>query len=174
MGQILPRADIPPEPDEPSGLGVFRWIVIGIIVVATCAGLLYWTLSVQRERDEASRLAPSTSQSLHDGSPLIDFTEKDVVVNRKWSPLAGRHPSVTFTCRLSPALPPTKFVILCYRPLGTGEWNSAETHPHRDNTCRLTMHDLHKDMPYECFFIAFSNDTSVRSNTVTFTTGHGN
>ena len=171
MNQILPRPVIPPEPDEPSGLGVFRWIVIGIIVAATFAGVLHWTMSVHRDRAEAVRMARPAEQLTCEGSPLIEFSGKDVVVNRKWSPLAGRHPSVTFTCRLSPALPPAKFVILCYRPFGTGEWITAETHPRRANSCRLTMHDLLRDMPYECFFIACSNDTTIQSNRIIFNTG---
>ena len=170
MGSIVPRADIPSEPKEPSGLGLFRWIVVGLIVVATGVGLLTWTNSVRRERAAAVQLAQSSNLILQEGSPHISFTEKDVTVDHKWGLLSGRHQSVTFSCRLSPALQ-TKFVILCYRPLGSAEWSSAETHPRRENTCRLTLRDLHRDMLYECFFIAYSKDTAVRSGSVMFSTG---
>ena len=84
MDQILPRPVIPPEPDEPSGLGVFRWIVVGIIVAATFAGVLYWTMSVHRDRAEAVRMARPAEQLACEGSPLIEFSGKDVVVNRKY------------------------------------------------------------------------------------------
>lgn len=170
MDSLFPKADFPSESEEPSGLGAFRWVVLGLIIVATGVGLLIWLNSVRRDRAEATELAHTPADSTQENCPLIDFTEKDVVVNHGWTPLSGRHPSVAFSCRLSPALP-TKFVILCYRPLGTAEWSSAETHPRRDNTCRITLRDLHRDMPYECFFIAYSKDTAVRSGCVAFSTG---
>lgn len=169
MDSIFPKADFPSEPKEPSGLGAFRWVVLGLIIVATGVGLLIWLNSVRRDRAEA--VAHSQETPTQEGCPLIGFTDKDVVVNHGWTFLTGRHPSVTFSCRLSPALPPTKFAILCYRPLGTAEWNSAETHPRRDNTCRLTLRDLHRDMLYECFFIAYSKDTAIESKRVSFSTG---
>lgn len=170
MDSLFPKADLPSESEEPSGLGAFRWVVVGLIIVATGIGLLMWVNSVRRDRAEAVTQAHSPNTHTQEGCQLIDFTEKDVTVDHKWGLLSGRHQSVTFFCRLSPALQ-TKFVILCYRPLGSAEWSSAETHPRRENTCRLTLRDLHRDMLYECFFIAYSKDTAVRSGSVMFSTG---
>jgi hypothetical protein len=169
MDESFPRPDMPPEETAHGNRVVYIWIVVG---VATLFAAIYFLMArnEQHTRERATVQEQTPPPSSEGTSTLIDFTPKDVQVNTGWTLLAGRHPSVKFTCRLAPSIRDMKVTALCYRPCGSSEWLSVEVHPHRDRTCRVTLRDLYRDMPYECFFIVCTRDTVIQSSTVRFKT----
>ena len=40
----------------------------------------------------------------------------------------------------------------------------------RDRAARITLRDLYRDMPYECFFVIVGRDTMFQSKVVRFET----
>ena len=103
-------------------------------------------------------------------SPLLCFGPEDVVVSHGWSILSGIYPAVKFSCRIDSPREESGTVILCYRPEGTSEWLMADTYMRRNNTARLTLRDLKRDTPYECFFVFVGEVLIVRSDVVVFNT----
>jgi len=169
MDESIQRPDMPSEKPVHSNRAVYIWIVVG--VTALFAAIYF--LMVRNERHTRERAAvheQAPPPSSEETSTLIDFSLKDIQVNTGWTLLAGRHPSVKFTCRIAPSVRDMKVTALCYRPCGSSEWLSVEVHPHRDRTCRVTLRDLYRDMPYECFFIVCTSDTVIQSSTVRFKT----
>lgn len=163
-GPVSSPSDKPkPEP------AAYVWIVVAMAVVV--AAVVFVMLRTERRARETAGAEIQAPPPLQDeGFPLVHFIPQDVKVEKGWSLLSGHHPTVTFTCRLAPSFRPSDVVVLCYRTIGSGEWLTAETHPRRDRTCRLTLRDLYRDMPYECFFVVSNRDTMVQSGTVQFTT----
>lgn len=163
MASPFPRTDS--ETTESTG---YLWIAV-VIAVFVVAGLFFMTRTERHTREVAEHA--QTPLQLHDeGSPLIRFTPADVQVDTSWSLLSGRHPSVTFTCQLAPKAPRAEAVILCYRIPNTPDWYTVTAHARRDRTWRITLRDLYRNMPYECFFILRTADTVVRSGCVRFHT----
>lgn len=168
MGTVVsgnhPATQVPTPQPTPR---VFLWVFLPIaFVVIIVSAVMFDVERRTRESAKASAEVPGTHAA---ASSLISFEPDDVTVNNRWTLLAGHHPTVTFTCRLSPTLNPPKAVILCFRPAGATKWESVETHPRRDRTCRITLRDLRRDMPYECFFLTYG-DTLLHSNIVAFRT----
>ncbi len=118
--------------------------IVLAIAVLVSAVTLVMVRSERLTRERASTQA-QTSQIKSDGSSsLIEFTPSDVTVKNGWTILSGHHPTVTFTCRLVPSAPP------------------------------ITLRDLSRNMPYECFFVVPTSDTVLRSAIVGFTTSPQN
>ena len=158
-----------PRPDtETSESAGFLWIAVAIILFVA-AGLFIMTRTERHTREAAER-SQTPVQQREDGSPLIRFSPTDIQVDTGWSLLAGRHPTVTFTCQLAPDAPKAEAVILCYHTLGTPDWYTVTAHARRDRIWRITLRDLYRNMPYECFFIFRTADTVVRSGCVRFHT----
>ena len=158
-----------PEETVRSNTAVYVWIVVAVAVLV--AAITFVMMRTERNtRERAAAQEQALPPSSEDASTLIEFTPEDVQVNTGWTLLAGRHPSVKFTCRLAPSAPDAKLAILCYRPCGSSEWLSVEVHPRRDRTCRVTLRDLSRNMPYECFFIVTTGDTVIQSGIVRFKT----
>lgn len=170
MADIVPQPGSPAPGKSKTGVSFYVWIAMAAaVLVAAVAFFMIRTEHRTRERASAHAQTPPPSYDTEDQP--IDFTSDDVQVNTGWSFLAGRHPSVTFTCRLAPSLQSANVVVLCYRPLGVSEWFTVETHPRRDGSCRLTLRDLYRNMPYECFFLASTRDnTVIQSRAVRFNT----
>lgn len=148
---------------------VYVWIaVVFAVLVGGIAFVMVRTERNTREHAVAQEQTPPPDSG--ESSTLIEFTPADVQVNTGWTLLAGRHPSVKFTCRLAPSAPAAKLAVLCYRPCGSSEWLSVEAHPRRDRTCRVTLRDLSRNMPYECFFIVSTGDSVIQSGIVRFHT----
>lgn len=103
-------------------------------------------------------------------SPLLCFGPEDVVVSHGWSILSGIYPAVKFSCRIESPRKENGTVVLCYRPKGTSEWLMADTYMRRNNTARLTLRDLKRGTPYECFFVFVGEVLIVRSDVVVFNT----
>lgn len=146
------------------------WAFLLIAGSLTAASLLLWhnnKLDSSKGTDQAYAEAfgriPTEPTFLH-------FGPEDVTVSHKWSLLAGIHPAVTFRCHLTAPPRTLTRVILCYKPLGSSVWLTEEARIRRDSTARLTLRDLRRNTPYECFFIAQSKNTMLRSNIVQFTT----
>ena len=176
MSDIVPHINIPDEKSEGEGKrGVARGILL-IVAAVVAVILLLWGVNVRRDRQQAAvqaQTARSGSDSpavSRQGSPLVQFTPGDVTVSHRWSLFAGTHPAVTFRCRLSPTLPKTEYVMLRYRTLASDTWHSVEAKPRRGGEYRITLRDLHRDMHYECFFLAYGKDTVTLSDFVTFST----
>jgi len=124
-----------------------------------------------QERDKECETANEFLQQnipaefLEEGSPLITFSSEDVEVSSGWKILSGIYPTVTFRCRIAPSVK-SRTAVLCYRPLGTDEWLTVETRVRRDHTVKLTLRDLHRDTPYECFFACKWEGETVKSGKV--------
>ena len=155
------------ESEKPQSTG-YLWIAV-VIAVLVAAGLFYMTHTERRTREVAERTQTPVQMS-EDGSPLIRFSPADIQVDTSWSLLSGRHPTVTFSCRLTPEAPRAEVVVLCYRTPGTPDWYTVTAHARRDRTWDITLRDLSRNMPYECFFVARTADTVVRSGCIRFHT----
>lgn len=163
------RQDIPSEGFERSYTTIYVWIGVAIaVLVGIVSFVMVRTERNTREQANVQEQAPPPDSE--EASTLVDFTPADVQVNTGWTLLAGRNPSVKFTCRLASSAPAAKLAVLCYRPCGSQEWLSVEAHPRRDRTFRVTLRDLSRNMPYECFFIVSTGDTVIRSGIVRFHT----
>lgn len=168
MEEPVSRPDVPAEETTRSN-AVYVWIAVAFAVLV---GAIVFVM-VRTERNTRERAVAQEQTSPPDSgesSTLIEFTPADIQVNTGWTLLAGRHPSVKFTCRLAPSAPAAKLAVLCYRPCGSSEWLSVEAHPRRDHTCRVTLRDLSRNMPYECFFIVSTGDSVIQSGIVRFHT----
>lgn len=173
MESPVPRPDIPSQKRRRGNAIAYVWIALAF--VALIAAIAFVVLRTERNtRECATTQAQTPPPPAEEGSDLIEFTPADVKINTGWSLLAGSHPTVTFTCRLSSAAQSAKLAVLCYRPLGASEWLTVETRPRRDRTCRVTLRDLTRNMPYECLFIVRTPDTILRSSVVGFTTSPQN
>ncbi len=169
----LQNPDDRPARKSKTATAAYVWIVLAIAVLVSAVTLVM-VRSERLTRERAGTQA-QTSQIQSDGSSsLIEFTPSDVTVKNGWTILSGHHPTVTFTCRLAPSAPPARVAVLSYRPAGAQEWLTAEGHPRRDGTCRITLRDLSRNMPYECFFVVPTSDTVLRSAIVGFTTSPQN
>jgi hypothetical protein len=105
-------------------------------------------------------------------SPLLIFGPEDVEVAHGWSIFSGIYPAVKFRCRFDSPHKESGSVILCYRPQGSAKWLMADTRLRRENTARLTLRDLRRDTPYECFFILVGDGCLSRSAVVVFNTAN--
>lgn len=158
-----------PRPDsESSQPSVYLWVVTVIIVLVAIL-FLFMTSTVRQTRENAE-LTPTPQQEGDESSPFILFTAADIQIDTRWTLLSGRCPTVTFHCRLAPEVPRTEAVILCYRTPGSPEWNTVTASPRHGRHYRITLRDLYRDMPYECFFIARTRDSLVRSVCLRFHT----
>lgn len=147
----------------------YVWIAVAFVVlVGAIAFVMVRTDRNTRERATAQEQTPPPDSG--ESSTLIEFAPEDVQVNTGWTLLAGRHPTVKFTCGLAPAVSAAKLAVLCYRPCGSSEWLSVEARPRRDRTCHVTLRDLSRNMPYECFFIVSTGDSVIQSGIVRFHT----
>lgn len=169
MGESLPRLGISSEETVRSNTAVYVWIFVAVaVLVATIVFVMMRTERKTRERAIVQVQTPPPPSE--EAATLIEFSPEDVQVNTGWTILAGRHPSVKFTCRLAPSIRDMKMAALCYRPCGSSEWLSVEVHPRRARTCRVTLRDLSRNMPYECFFIVTTGDNVIQSGIVRFKT----
>ena len=141
--------------------------------IAIIVGILLAVISVlwHQERDEERKTANEflqhniPAEALGEGSPLITFSPEDVEVSTGWKLLSGIRPTITFRCRIAPSVK-SRTAVLCYRPLGTDNWLTVETRVRRDHTAKITLRDLHRDTPYECFFACQWEGETVRSGKV--------
>lgn len=169
MADIVPTPESRTSDTGKAGISTYVWIAVAIaVVVATIVFLMLRTEQHARETASASLQTPPPP--ITEETSFIDFTTQDVKVEAGWTILSGRRPTVTFTCRLGFPTRTSDVAVLCYRTLGSDGWLTAETHPRRVHTCRLTLRDLSPDMPYESFFVVSTRDTMVQSGTVRFTT----
>ena len=172
MVALVPRPDLPD--DDPSGKASssFLWIVVALVVMVAAGSLAL--LSAERHARETARETAETRvlepEEERQGASQIRFGPEDIQVNHRWTVLAGKRPAVTFTSRVAPELKGIKAVFLAYRTLGAPQWGTAEAAPRRNHTYRITLHDLHRDMPYECFFFVCCKDTVLQSRVLEFHT----
>lgn len=168
MEESVSRPEVPTKATTRHNVA-YVWIAVAFVVlVGTIALVMVHTDRDTRKQAAVQEQTPPPDSG--ESSTLIEFTPEDVQVNTGWTLLAGRHPTVKFTCRLAPSAPAAKLAILCYRPCGSQEWLSVEVHPRRDRTCRVTLRDLSRNMPYECFFIVSTGDSVIQSGIVRFHT----
>lgn len=104
---------------------------------------------------------------LGEDSHLITFSQEDVDVSTGWKFLSGIYPTVTFRCRIDPSVS-SRMVVLCYRPMDSDQWLTVETRVRRDHTAKITLRDLHRNTPYECFFACKWEGKTVKSAKVLF------
>lgn len=172
MGVIVPRPDLPDDDGSGRWNLSFLWIIVAIVmmVAAGSAALLTMENRARKVADETAAIRGLDSAEQQETAPLVQFSPDNIQVNHRWTILAGKHPAVTFTGRIDPGLKDTKAVFLAYRTLGAKEWSTAEARARRDHTCRITLRDLHRNMPYECYFIVCTKDTMLQSNVLQFHT----
>ena len=168
---IVPYVEVPAksegEPEEP-GKRLFWLIFIGLALVSAVFSFTMSKVQEKRLRDSARKYSGPVSPG--PVSPVFAFTKEDVNVHKSWTLLAGNHPTVRFTCRLRSHEPSAKVVYLVYRPAGSGTWSTVAVRPNRERTCRVTLRDLYRDMPYECFFMAEIDGLPAMSEVVRFRT----
>lgn len=148
----------------------FRLIVIVAVALLVFVGVLIQKQLERRVRAEALRVREYVPESSSGDSRAILFSLDDVEVVRGWTFLSGSHPTVRFSCRLAPSMHSARTVVLCYRPLGTEEWQTVEARAGRGRIWKVVLRDLYREMPYECFFVAYNKDTMARSKCVVIMT----
>ena len=170
MGEIVPRSEEskPPMPSS-AGRKSWPWALVG---AAFLLGLIFFLQhrSESQAREKARQESESPAIKSEDASMKVRFTRDDIEIKRHWTPLAGRHPVVKIRCTIDSTAPPCRRAVLCYRSVGADEWGTAETLINRKRTVRITLRDLYRDMPYECFFVIVGRDTMFQSEVVRFET----
>lgn len=170
MEEIVPRSEEskPPVP-SPAGWKPWSWVFVGALFLL---GLILFLqhLSESRAREKARQETESSAIKSENASMKVHFTRDDIEIKKHWTPLAGRHPVVTIRCTIDSTAPPCRRAVLCYRTVGMDEWSTAETLLKRKRTARITLRDLYRDMPYECFFVIVGRDTMFQSEVVRFET----
>lgn len=153
---------------EPQLRGSYFLIAVMVGVLLAVVSFL-WHNTRNEERKTANEfLGQNISEKvLGEGSPLISFSYEDVEVSTGWKFLSGLHPTVSFRCRLAPSVK-SRMVVLCYRPMGSDRWQTVETRVRRNHIAKITLRDLHRDTPYECFFACKSQGEAVKSGKVVF------
>ena len=139
------------------------------LLIAGCfvAAYLLWHDSEHNRNNNSDPIAEFIEKHATE-SPLLQIGPEDVTISHKWSLLSGIYPAVMFRCHFYTPSRTFSRAVFCYRPLGSPVWTTEEARLRRDNTARLTLRDLRRNIPYECFFIAENQDTIVRSRIVTF------
>lgn len=165
MGAIVPRSD---KKAFSTARSPWLWVFVGAAFLL-CLILFLQHQMESNAREKARREQESPVGDQENGSPMIHFTAEDVLVENRWSPLAGAHPTVTFRCRLDESAPPCRRAVLCYRSLGEEVWNTVDATLRRD-AARVKLRDLYRNMPYECFFIIVARDTLFHSTAIRFET----
>ncbi len=151
--------------DDESHYGFF--IVLALIIIAFLSGLyFYWRFSMKKMREKATTQTTLTTK--FKGSELLSFTEKDILVDKKWTLSSGFHPTVTFNLTTSPSVNNTDRVSLFYRYSGTKEWNVIDAKEQESHKYKTVLRDLEKDMPYDYLFAVRTSDTILYSNIVHF------
>ena len=170
MGEIVPRSEEskPPMPSS-AGRKSWPWALVG---TAFLLGLIFFLQhrSESQAREKARQETDSAAIKSEDASIKVHFTRDDIEIKKHWTPLAGRHPVVKIRCTIDSTAPPCRRAVLCYRSVGADEWGTAETLINRKRTVRITLRDLYRDMPYECFFVIVGRDTMFQSEVVRFET----
>ena len=170
MEEIVPRSE-ESKPSLPGSAGwkPWSWVFVGALFLL---GLILFLqhLSESRAREKARQETDSPAIKSEDASMKVHFTRDDIEIKKHWTPLAGRHPVVKIRCTIDSTAPPCRRAVLCYRTVGMDEWSTAETLLKRKRTARITLRDLYRDMPYECFFVIVGRDTMFQSEVVRFET----
>lgn len=170
MEEIVPRAE-ESEPSLPDSAGwkPWSWVFVG---TAFLLGLILFIQhrSELQAREKARQETESLAIKSEDAPMKVHFTRDDIEIKKHWTPLAGRHPVVTIRCTIDSTAPPCRRAVLCYRTVGMDEWSTAETLLKRKRTAKITLRDLYRDMPYECFFVIVGRDTMFQSEVVRFET----
>lgn len=155
-------------PDS-AGRRFWPWMYLGVAVLL-CLILFLYHQKVSHARKKAYQEMALPATVSEDASPIVCFTRDDIEVNDHWTLLSGRHPVVKFRCALSAAAPSCKRAVFCYRPVGEQMWNTVDARLTPDRVARITLRDLYRDMPYECFFVIVARDTLLQSATLRFET----
>lgn len=156
------------ESQEPQLKGTYFAVAVMVGILLAVVSV-FWHQTRNEERETANEILQRyiPAESLGESNPLIEFSSEDVEVSKGWKFLSGIHPTVIFRCRVAPSVK-SRTVVLCYRPLGTDQWLTAETRIRRDHTVKLTLRDLHRDTPYECFFACKWEGETLKSGKVLF------
>lgn len=165
MGAIVPHSD---KKTSSTRQNPWLWVFVGAALML-CLILFLQHQMESNAREKARQEQESPVSEQEKGSPMVHFSTEDVLVENRWSPLAGAHPTVTFRCRLDESAPRCRRAVLCYRPLGEEIWNTVDASMHR-GTAKIKLRDLYRDMPYECFFVLVARDTMFHSTTIRFET----
>ena len=170
MGELVPRMEEKNASASDSGGRKLRlWMSIGAVFLL-CLILFLQHQSVSQAREKARQETETPALKAEEASIKVLFTREDIEIKDHWTILAGRHPVVTIRCTIDSTAPPCRRAVLCYRPVGSDEWGTAETYMKRKRTARVTLRDLYRDMPYECFFVIVGRDTMFQSEVVRFET----
>ena len=170
MGTIVPHSEERNTLLSDSG-GRKSWIWVSAGAAFLLCVILFTQHQIESNARKKARKALETPACvLKDTSPMVRFTREDIKLENHWTLLAGRHPVVTFRCTIDSVASPCRRAVLCYRSVGADEWCTAETRMNRDRAARITLRDLYRDMPYECFFVIVGRDTMFQSKVVRFET----
>lgn len=145
------------------------WAFLFIAGVLATAFLLLWHDGGDKIYNE-DYINVELLDKIASGSPLLNFGPEDIEVTHGWSIFSGIYPAVKFCCHFDSLHRVVSTAILCYRPQNSPEWLMVDSRMRRDNTARLTLRDLKRDTPYECFFVLVGKDCVVRSDVILFST----
>ena len=170
MGTIVPRMEEKnTSSTESGGRKLWLWMSVGAVLLL-CLVFFLQQLSVSQAREKARQETEAPAIKAEEASVKVHFTREDIEIKDYWTLLAGRHPVVTIRCAIDSTAPPCRRAVLCYRTIGADEWGTAEKLLNRKRTVRITLRDLYRDMPYECFFVIVGRDTMFQSEVVRFET----
>lgn len=159
MVNTLP--DFPEKKHENAEKNFFLPIAILIFSLLTIFLVIYF-ISNQRLRELANNVKLSTFK----GSELVVFSEKDVEIRNKWSPITGILPTVSFSAKINSAIGEKYDAKLYYSIAGQNEWSSIDANKQKGNSCNVKVRDMMKNMPYDCFFVVYTSDTVLYSDVV--------
>lgn len=171
MGNLVPVSNEPEKSSEDRSFRFLFLLIFGVLALMVLGGVLLQRRSERQAREDAVRAQENLPQLSPEPSPYILFTPDDVEVVRRWTLLSGNHPTVKFSCRLTPKAQTANELVLSYRTLGSPTWQTVVARKTRDNVWRVVLRDLLRDMPYECFFVAICQEDLYRSDVVVFHTG---
>ena len=144
------------------------WI-IGIIICAAIAGGIVLDKHIKKqqqvESQKPSAAAPPTINM--EGAPKIHILP--INIETKWSLLAGKHPTVTFSGQAQPQKESIERCFFAYRAKNADHWDAVDAARKGKINYSAKLRDLEKNVNYEYCLVAVTKQGNFASTVQEFT-----
>lgn len=138
------------------------WL-IGLIICAAIAGGILLDKNVRKNQqidsERPSAVAPPTINM--EGAPKIKILP--IKIETKWSLLAGRHPTVTFSGQAQPQKERIERCFFAYRSRNAEHWEAIDATRKEKINYTAKLRDLEKNVHYEYCLVAVTKSGNFAS-----------